>query len=157
MVDFYRRFLPNAARVQAVLRGMLTGPLTNGSTTLTWIPLLAHPINEDPAASEYRFRGSETIERSIFFEDSSCPYSRYWGFIILWCHEVLTCRRNSGTSHPGLKATQQLMTDRLVWPSIRRDCWDLSSGTRLLPTRWDEIHLDLVLHIYTSLISLNHY
>lgn len=65
MINFYRRFLPQAADEQAPLHEMLAGPTIKGSTILTWTPelndafekcklslsrttLLAHPVHEAP-------------------------------------------------------------------------------------------------------------
>jgi hypothetical protein len=64
MLNFYRRFLPHAAAIQAPLHDVLSGPRVKGSHPITWTPefleafdeckenllratLLAHP---DPSA-----------------------------------------------------------------------------------------------------------
>lgn len=67
MINFYRRFLPNASEEQAPLHQMLAGPSVKGSTTLAWTPqqldtfercksslsrmtLLSHPVRNVPLA-----------------------------------------------------------------------------------------------------------
>lgn len=67
MLNFYRRFIPNAAGDQAPLHGMISGPKVKGTQPLTWTPelqaafdkcknsiaratLLIHPQHEAPLA-----------------------------------------------------------------------------------------------------------
>lgn len=67
MLNFYRRFIPNAAEHQAPLHSLLSGPKVKGSQPLTWSPellksfdtcknalvqstLLAHPNMDSPLA-----------------------------------------------------------------------------------------------------------
>jgi hypothetical protein len=53
MLNFYRRFLPNAAATQAPLHSLLAGPRTRGSQPIDWTPELRQAF-EDCKASPSR-------------------------------------------------------------------------------------------------------
>jgi len=46
MLNFYRRFLPHTAAMQAPLHDLLTGPGTKGSQPVDWTPALNQAFEE---------------------------------------------------------------------------------------------------------------
>jgi cleavage and polyadenylation specificity factor subunit 1 len=50
MLNFYRRFLPQAAAQQAPLHSLLAGPRTKGSQSINWTPELTHAFEECKAS-----------------------------------------------------------------------------------------------------------
>ena len=46
MLNFYRRFLPHAATIQAPLHDALSGPKVKGSYPVTWNDTLVAAFNE---------------------------------------------------------------------------------------------------------------
>jgi hypothetical protein len=46
MLNFYRRFLPQAAATQAPLHAFFAGPRTRGTQSINWTPALTRPIEE---------------------------------------------------------------------------------------------------------------
>jgi hypothetical protein len=50
MLNFYRRFLPNAADIQAPLHAILSGPRVKGSHPITWTPELQKAFEECKAS-----------------------------------------------------------------------------------------------------------
>lgn len=50
MLNFYRRFIPNAASDQAPLHEMLSGPKVKGTHPITWTPLLLEAFNNCKAS-----------------------------------------------------------------------------------------------------------
>jgi cleavage and polyadenylation specificity factor subunit 1 len=50
MLNFYRRFLPQAAAQQAPLHSLLAGPRTKGSQSIDWTPELTHAFEECKAS-----------------------------------------------------------------------------------------------------------
>jgi len=53
MLNFYRRFLPDAAARQAPLHALLADPCTKQSQTINWTPALSQSF-EESKASLYR-------------------------------------------------------------------------------------------------------
>jgi len=50
MLNFYRRFLPHAATIQAPLQDVLSGPKVKGSHPVTWTDALVSAFNECKAS-----------------------------------------------------------------------------------------------------------
>ncbi|GBP70476.1 Uncharacterized protein K02A2.6 [Eumeta japonica] len=140
MLNFYRRFLPDAAQAQAPLNALFGAhPNCEAKLALTtdasdvalgavlqqyqneeWQPLVFFSRKLSPSQQKYH-----TIK--IALDGSDIP---------LYCDVKMPVPRPFVTkplrkqifdalhslSHPGAKATAKLVAERYVWPGIRKDC-----------------------------------
>jgi cleavage and polyadenylation specificity factor subunit 1 len=65
MLNFYRRFLPHAAAIQAPLHAALSGPRMKGSHPITWTPDLHRAFDE--------FKASLSQATLLAHPDTSAP------------------------------------------------------------------------------------
>ncbi|GBP75971.1 Uncharacterized protein K02A2.6 [Eumeta japonica] len=113
MINFYRHFIPDAARIQAPLNTLLTANAQESD------PELEQILKDGSALQLQKIHVPGT--KTDLYCDFSTPAQRPFVPISLR-RQIFNCLHS--LSHPGSNVTLKLVAERYVWPGIRKDCRD---------------------------------